>query len=435
MSNVFQRSFDGSTIRYAQFPQFLVGMLPDMSESELKLYIFLLAEAQRLTYVELSLTAKEIGKVTGLSEDRLARAKKELARRGLILTSTDVKSRKSVFTLCYPPGVPLPDIREQIKLKELAGAVKEAKPKKTKSYTRNVFQLTANEYRNYFQARLGITLPVTDGWVSACCPFHEDANASLGILLSTGNWVCHKPDCPSRSSESGSKGILNFELLISGKQRTADNVHEAVVMIAHCADAGLASTLGPHWSIDRAYGLPQASYTYCDADGVVLYTVHRYSGKRFRTSRPIGDGKVIWNRDGVEPVLYRLPDVIAADVVICTEGERDSDNVASLRLTDCGGKPIAVTTCPNGCNWLPAYSASLAGKRVVILPDADSAGRAHAYKVLESVKPLAKDIRLVEWRVEDFSNGGKDVSDFLTNHTIGELVQKMGSDWIQCVGN
>lgn len=320
--------------------------------------------------------------------------------------------------------------KEQVELKHSAAA-KEQPPKRAKAYTRNVFQLTANEYQNYFEARLGISLPITDGWVNVLCPFHDDKNASLGIRISSASWICHMLTCPSRSDERGSHGILAFELRFSGKDKTPDNVREAVANIAYYADAGLAATSGPDWSVRHGYGLPEASYPYISADGELMYTIHRYKGKRFRTSRPFGDGQVVWNRDGIEPILYNLPEVMKADVVCCLEGERDAERVGSLRLVDCAGKPVAATTCPNGCNWLPQYSECLKDKRVIICPDADSAGRTHANNVLESLKGLAKETKLVEWSVGDFSNGGKDASDYLNDHTAKELVKKFGTDWIR----
>jgi DNA primase len=67
----------------------------------------------------------------------------------------------------------------------------------------------------------------------------------------------------------------------------------------------------------------------------------------------------------------------------------------------------------------------------VICPDADTSGQTHATKVFDSVTPYARETRLVEWKVEDFSNGGKDVSDFMNDHTVNELSQKFGKDWIR----
>src|SRR5262249_52978043 len=125
-----------------------------------------------------------------------------------------------------------------------------------------------------------------------------------------------------------------------------------------------------------------------------------------------------WNLKGITPVLYRLPELLAADpattVWIC-EGEKDCDNLAAKAL------PLKlVATCnPMGAlKWRRHYSDSLRGRNVVIIPDNDppekkypeGKGRAHARQVAQSLRGKAASIKILE--LPGLPPKG-DVSDFL----------------------
>ena len=123
-------------------------------------------------------------------------------------------------------------------------------------------------------------------------------------------------------------------------------------------------------------------YEYVDASGTVLYrTVRKERAgerKRFVAQRP--DGKGGWinglPKDG-ERVLYRLPEILAADpatVVFVVEGERKADKLASW------GK-VATAVAFGAKGWRSAYAEPLAGRTVVILPDNDDEGRGFAERV------------------------------------------------------
>ena len=82
---------------------------------------------------------------------------------------------------------------------------------------------------------------------------------------------------------------------------------------------------------------------------------------------------------------YRLPELLALahKLVFVPEGEKDCDNLAALGLL--------ATTNPGGAgNWKSldgrTVSATLKGRRVVILPDNDEAGERHAEDVAERLE-------------------------------------------------
>jgi hypothetical protein len=112
---------------------------------------------------------------------------------------------------------------------------------------------------------------------------------------------------------------------------------------------------------------------------VLLFEVVRREPKDFRQRRPDGDGGWIWKLEDTRRVLYRLPEVVAAEEVWFVEGEKDADSLAVAGL--CG------TTSPQGAKfWRDELAAPLAGKRVVVLPDNDDAGRRHAQTVAAAAR-------------------------------------------------
>ena len=158
-----------------------------------------------------------------------------------------------------------------------------------------------------------------------------------------------------------------------------------------------------------------ATYDYQDADGELLFQVVRFEPKGFVQRRPNGNGGWIWNLKGVERVLYRLPELLAADpneFVFVTEGEKDTDRLIALGLV--------ATTNPGGAGkWREEYATVLEGRHIVILPDNDDPGREHARKVAESLKRVAASVKIVE--LPGLPPKG-DVSDWLAQgHTAEEL--------------
>ena len=83
--------------------------------------------------------------------------------------------------------------------------------------------------------------------------------------------------------------------------------------------------------------------------------------------------------EGLAPLPCRLPELLAdpAAPVFVVEGEKDVDNLAEVGI---------LATCNHGGagKWPLETSQWLAGRDVVILPDNDESGRAHARDVAQS---------------------------------------------------
>jgi hypothetical protein len=226
----------------------------------------------------------------------------------------------------------------------------------------------------------------------AVCPFHDDHSPSLNINPTTGFYWC--PVC-------GAKGdIFTFYAKHNG---ISGNFPAVLAGIA--ADFGISADVVATRA-ERKPGKIVATYDYTGPDGTLLFQVCRFDPKDFRQRRPDGKGGWIWDMQGVERVLYRLPELAGADEVFVCEGEKDADALAALGCT---------ATCNAGGagKWKPEYSESLAGKRCIIIPDADEPGRKHAELVAASLAGKAAWVGIIELPAAVNGRPVKDSTDFI----------------------
>lgn len=230
---------------------------------------------------------------------------------------------------------------------------------------------------------LGGCVRGTDGWWNAKCPAHADGKASLALKDTDDGSVAYKcmAECDSKAVGDAlrARGLLLPE---------------------HKADEAKAKAR-------RRIG---RTYDYADEAGELLFQVVRYEPKDFRQRRPDPDapGGWIWKLNGVRRVLYRLPELLAANPaqpVFVVEGEKDVDHLRTLGLV--------ATTSPQGAGkWALSDRGALAGRDVVVLPDNDETGRKHAHEVARDLAGKAASVRVV--KLPDLPNKG-DVSDWLAN--------------------
>src|SRR5262245_4386687 len=161
-------------------------------------------------------------------------------------------------------------------------------------------------------------------------------------------------------------------------------------------------------------GVIEAIYDYTDENGGLLFQIVRFRPKGFRTRRPDGQGGWTYGFEGVRRVLYRLPQVVAADTVVIVEGEKDVETAEAMALP---ARWVATCSPFGACQWLDAYSRILARKAVYICPDTDKAGRDHLMQVGLSLIGKAREIRVVALppTIKDLSEwiaGGADAAGF-----------------------
>lgn len=141
-------------------------------------------------------------------------------------------------------------------------------------------------------------------------------------------------------------------------------------------------------------------YSYKDVNGCELYQAIRMKPKSFRQRHKV-DGQWVWKMDGVERVLYRMPEITKSQTVWIFEGEKDVENMAALGFEG---------TCNVGGagKWLDSYSETLAGKDVVICGDNDEPGQKHIELVFQSIAATAKTVKIIK-----LPNSVKDASDYI----------------------
>ena len=270
--------------------------------------------------------------------------------------------------------------------------------------------LTYDQIRKYFETRLDRALPAREK-VAVCCPFHDDRSPSATVFLSgNGGFNCN--GCQVKGN------IFQFEARISNCD--PDTARKNIAEITG-ADLGAAGSIGRCVAV----------YDFRKADGTIAFQKRRYQtaeGKKtFRIYRPEGHG---W-RDGLAEdtprVLYNLPQVITANLVLLAEGEKDCETLA--QVSPWPERPdlrIATTTNFEGAwqpgqapKWFEGYSKFLAGKTVIVFEDNDDAGRAWADHVCNSVHPFAEAVRRVTFRDMPPKS---DVSDWMQQgHSVDEL--------------
>lgn len=235
--------------------------------------------------------------------------------------------------------------------------------------------------------------PSGDGWMLARCPLHEDASPSLGYSTATGQWSCF----------SGCGKGDAFEFLV----RTTGRPFKDVLL-------SLGERFGLPPPAPNGDGTGPIVYAYRDEAGTLLFEVHRGPGKKFWQRKPNGSGGWVNNVKGVRLVPYRLPELLArpTETVFVVEGEKDADALHAVGL-------LATTNSGGAGKWRESHSESLRGRDVVVVPDNDAPGRAHALQVANALNGIAASIKVVA--LPDVPEKG-DVSDWLgAGHGAAEL--------------
>ncbi len=205
---------------------------------------------------------------------------------------------------------------------------------------------------------------------------------------------------------------------------TGDNERILLKCHAGCSYEQVAAELGINSANARRASLKE--YKYVDESGELLYQVCRTEPKSFFQRRPDGRGGWINNLEGVRRVLYRLPQLLAADeqaTVFIVEGEKDADRLASLEF-------VATTNASGAGKWRDEYNEHLRGRHIAILPDNDDVGRSHAAQVANALKGMAASVKVIE--LPNLPEKG-DVSDYLNaggTHEQLQAIVENASDYL-----
>ena len=265
---------------------------------------------------------------------------------------------------------------------------------------------TPTEVGHYYSFRVpGVKQQLAGKWRGPC-PLHNGKDDNFAVDPATGMWFCH--------SVCGRGGdIFTLEAELSGC-RDFTAVKDAVLQIigrvvstttGNGSHGGSAANVPEHaWvflnqRIQRHCEQKKVShvcnYHYRNADGRLCYIKARFVGadstkKSFQKYAPTPRGG--WTtpkRAGVQPMLYNLPLLPAADEIHFCNGEKAADAGRELGL---------VTTCiPDGeGHWDDRFTPIVKGKRVIVYLDNDAKGRKHGQVVARALFGETSAVRLVK---------------------------------------
>ncbi len=177
--------------------------------------------------------------------------------------------------------------------------------------------LSKTEIAQYCRQRLPDLVQRGSEWRGPC-PMHQGTRDSFAVDPASGAWYCH-----SHCQEGGN--IFQLEMKLTGRDFPE-------------ARAEVERIVGRP-AVSKPSAIPSksqivATYDYRDERGQLLYQQVRYEPKKFRFRRSVGRCGWIWNLDGVQRVLYRLPELLEAEEVFVGEGEKDCDLVVSKNSID-----------------------------------------------------------------------------------------------------
>ncbi|MBO6936766.1 MAG: hypothetical protein JJ863_17485 [Deltaproteobacteria bacterium] len=231
------------------------------------------------------------------------------------------------------------------------------------------------------EGRIGHILSVLDqvkprgtGQYTASCPAHHDRHPSLSLTVKDDRVLIHCHAGCSFEEVVEACGLEKHDFFLD-------------------ADA------------EEAQQPQEAHYDYRAEDGTLVGRITRRPGKKFAAHR-VEDGELVPGLNGLELPLYRLPEVLEGteEPVFVVEGEKDSDRLIR--------EGLLATTNPFGAGrWRSHHSTSLVGRRVVIIPDNDPAGRRHARDVQRRLRAEGIEAVICELRHPEVSCA--DASDWL----------------------
>lgn len=232
----------------------------------------------------------------------------------------------------------------------------------------------------------GVKLVGTGNARMALCQFHQEKSPSMSVNVEKNLWWCFA--CCTGGS------VLDYLAKRQGKP---------VETVLKELSGQLART-GPRFHDNGSVtGKVVSTYVYRSAIGTDLYRVLRYEPKTFKQQK--WAGKVwAWGMEGIQRVLYNLPEILAAGdkPVVIVEGEKDADNVSKLGW-------IATCNVGGAGKWMDGYSQTLKGRSVVICGDNDEPGRKHVAEVIEALDGKCASLRHIV-----VPEPSKDISEYLS---------------------
>ena len=229
---------------------------------------------------------------------------------------------------------------------------------------------------------LGNAKKVGNGYLASCpVPDHGQGNGDKN---------------PSLSVTDGEDGNILFKCHGGCDQHTVFNAIKEMGLLPALPDRPeYLSNVRP---IMPAIPVLEHEWFYTDENEMPLFVKQRYKtfdakGKTYKTLRIMADGTRVGKLGDCRIVPYRLFELQQAvtngKVVYIAEGEKAVDALCSLGVT-------ATTSHAGAGGWNADLNQYFAGANVVVVPDNDVAGWAYADKIVESLLPVVKTIRVLD---------------------------------------
>ncbi len=249
------------------------------------------------------------------------------------------------------------------------------------------------------------------GEVSIKCPIpgHDDNSPSASANLDKGLWYCH----------ACAVGGTAVDYLIQAHNYSMKDALQQV-----------KGTTRRTNNATRIYALPdgEAHHHYYNADGSLCFVIVRRPSsspnKKCVPFMPAKDGhewRMQLNIKEGRP-LYRLPQVIAANPtqrIVIFEGEKCVDTWEKH------AKSTPATTWHGGCKaWMKTDWTPLQGRKVVLVSDADDAGRNCMRSLAAHLHQMGCDISIMLAKGDD----GADVHDWIEATDIEKVRERIVSN-------
>jgi hypothetical protein len=229
---------------------------------------------------------------------------------------------------------------------------------------------------------LGNAKKVGNGYLASCpVPHHGQGNGDKN---------------PSLSVTDGEDGNILFKCHGGCDQQSVFSTIKDMGLLPQLPDRPeYLSNVRP---IMPAIPVLEHEWFYTDENEIPLFVKQRYKtfdakGKTYKTLRIMADGSRVGKLGDCRIVPYRLTEVQQAvtngKVVYIAEGEKAVDALCSLGVT-------ATTSHAGAGGWNPDLNQYFSGANVVVVPDNDTAGWGYAAKIVESLLPVVKSIRVLD---------------------------------------
>ena len=233
---------------------------------------------------------------------------------------------------------------------------------------------------------LGNAKKVGNGYLASCpVPHHGQGNGDKN---------------PSLSVTDGEDGNILFKCHGGCDQQSVFSTIKEMGLLPQLPDRPeYLSNVRP---IMPAIPILESEWVYTDENELPLFVKQRYKtfdakGKTYKTLRIMADGSRVGKLGDCRIVPYRLPELQQAvtngKVVYIAEGEKAVDALCSLGVT-------ATTSHAGAGGWNADLNQYFSGANVVVVPDNDLAGWSYAAKIVESLLPVVKSIRVTDLGLE-----------------------------------